>query len=423
MMKRFCSLLCAVLMALSLAACGDDPKETTQPSQTEAVQKVPFETEGTTKKYEDVRLVYCTWLSEDAREARAVRQAAEYFRETTGAEVEIRYLHGDVQRCAEALTDGKGDLFDISCQSLAESCRDYALDLTELAAEAGYETVSYEVLRQQVINRCGFLAGIPRTVHLYGVYYSTEVFESCGIEKTPESWEEFLTVCETLKQGGCGVMTLDREKAHLLLELHMTASLGWSEVKNLTSQGGWLFSDAARAAVERAVAFTEAGYMVRRTPAAYPEGQNKMALSNAAMVIASEKVCAEVEAATLMELQWGVFPYPGDGGDAGCFADSDVLVIAKDCAQPQAAFDFAMVLTTGEFDSLYADLSKGIPADPNNESVIRGAGECLLAAQAHTLGLFDPARFEDYVKIWSGATTNPGNYLSALDSFVVRSYG
>ena len=139
-----------------------------------------------------------------------------------------------------------------------------------------------------------------------------------------------------------------------------------------------------------------------------------MALSNSAMMIGTNQDCADVEAATLIDLNWGVFPYPGSTG-SGTWMNADVLVLHPDTAHAQAAFDFVMLLATGEFDQLRADISCGIPADPANASLIAGAMEAIGAADPEPLGLFGDNQLDVSVKLWSGWYEKVEHYASRLE--------
>ena len=150
------------------------------------------------------------------------------------------------------------------------------------------------------------------------------------------------------------------------------------------------------------------------TPADHPAGQNKMALSNSAMMVGTNADCAEVERATLTDLQWGMFAYPGKNS-SGTWMTTDVLAIPADCENPQAAFDFLMLLTTGEFDQLRADISGGIPADPSNASPVAGAMEALEGVQPEPLGLLTQKQLETAVRLWSGWYADVSGYTAALE--------
>ena len=102
-----------------------------------------------------------------------------------------------------------------------------------------------------------------------------------------------------------------------------------------------------------------------------------------------------------MDLRWGVFPYPGQTG-SGTWMTADVLVIEKNCKNAQAAFDFVMLVSSGEFDQLRVDIAGGIPADPANRSSIAGAMEAIAAAKPEDLNVFSNKQMDAAVKLWTG---------------------
>ena len=133
------------------------------------------------------------------------------------------------------------------------------------------------------------------------------------------------------------------------------------------------------------------------------------------MVAGSNELCAQVERSTMMDVNWGVFPYPGDGPGKGFAVESQVLAVHKDSADAQAAFDFIMLLTRGEFDQLYADVSEGIPADPANVSPIHGAQTLLEQAETVGMGLLNPEDNELFTRLWSGWYKTPSYFASAMN--------
>ena len=94
---------------------------------------------------------------------------------------------------------------------------------------------------------------------------------------------------------------------------------------------------------------------------------------------------------------------------------ADVLMIHRDCPNGQAAFDFLMLLTTGEFDQLRADISGGIPADPANESSITGAMDAIKESQPVALGVFGSRQLNAAVRLWSAWYQKAQSYASALE--------
>ena len=399
-MKKIFWLL---LMVLMLAGCGvPEPTEPTEPPLIEV--EVPYEAQEAPLKYESVQLTMRSIWAQQDPQARILTDAAALFEKQTGAEVTILWEGEEA-----------ADIFQISAGDFVEIFTESAMDLTELAAAAGYNEKSHEALRQQVIDQMGYLGAVAQVPYLGGVYYNADVFESCGITKTPATWEEFLSLCQILREGGWEPLTLDQDDALAAMELHLRRAIGTEEIQRLMTKGyRWDTNQPAIAALEQVVSFVYDDNTATGAPAAGVEGQNKMALSNSAMMVGTNADCIAVENATWMDLNWGVFPYPGAMG-SGTYMAADMLVIDANCPNGQAAFDFVMLLVSGEFDQLRADISGGIPADPANESPIEGAMAAITAAQPEPLQYFGSKQKDAAVKLWSGYYSKAGRYASLLE--------
>ena len=132
------------------------------------------------------------------------------------------------------------------------------------------------------------------------------------------------------------------------------------------------------------------------------------------MMVGTNADCVEIEESTLIKLNWGILPYPGTLS-SGTWMTADMLMIHRDSQAAQAAFDFMMLLVTGEFDQLRTDLSGGIPADPNNASIIVGLQDALDAAQPEPLGLMGEKQMLAAVRLWSAWYDRAGRYASLLE--------
>ena len=397
-------ILWVLLPLLLLTACGAQTVPETTPPPVEV--EIPYETAAVQLPYGETELSFrSAWEKEEPR-AQVLQQAAQFFEKKTGARIEILWPEDEARHA---------DMAQIFAEEVDAIDPEAVLDLTELAEAAGYAEKSHGALRAQIIDRFGFLGAVAQVPYLGGVYYNADAFAASGIAEVPRTWDEFMDTAEMLHRSGWEPLTLDKEDAVAAMELHLRRSIGSEQMASYMGKSAhWHFDQAVIDAMEQVMTFAQSGYMAYSTPTDYPAGQNKMALSNAAMMVGTNADCMDVEDATLMQLNWGVFPYPGQL-ESGTWASADVIVIDSGCKNPQAAFDFVMLLTTGEFDQLRVDITRGIPADPANRSAVVGAVEALSAAQPQELGIFGSRQTDAAVKLWSGWYAEANRYAIALE--------
>lgn len=405
-------LWAALLAMLLLSGCGAEVPEATELTLPQLVEvQVDYEEPVVELPYANVELVMQSmWLREDPL-SRVLLEAAALFEKQTGAVVTIRWYDENVaMETAEDI-----DIFQIGAEDFGTLNAEYILNLTEMAAAADYEAKSHETLRQWIEQQCGYLGAVAQVPYLGGIYYNADIFAQCGIEVLPQDWDGFLNLCHTLRQKGCQPLTLDQEDALAAMELHLRRSVGTDEVRRMMSKGHrWDTNMPAINAMDQVKLFVQDGNVAVGAPAETPTGQNKMALSNSAMMVGTNADCADVEETTLMDLNWGMFPYPGNLS-SGTWMTADLLVIHRDSEHAQAAFDFMMLLVSGEFDQLHADISCGIPADPHNESPISGAMDAITASQPEPLGLMGQKQMTAAVRLWSAWYEKAGRYASLLE--------
>jgi len=397
-------ILWALLPLLLLTACGREEVPETTPPTVEV--EIPYVEETRAKlPYEDVALTFASVWQEEEPQSEVILQAAQLFETQTGAKVTILWPEED---------GAKADIFQMRGEEFFTTAVE-PLDLTQMAVESGYMQKSFEALRAQVTDHCGYLGALAQVPYLGGIYYNADAFTACGITEMPATWEEFVEVSRILRAGGWEPLTLDKEDAVAAMELHLRRCLGNEEMTRLMGKKGqWHVEQAVIDAMEQVMLYVQEGNMTYGTPTDYPAGQNKMGISNSAMMVGTNADCTDVEDATMTDLRWGVFPYPGET-ESGTWATADVVAIRAGCEHPQAAFDFAMLLVTGEFDRLRADITGGIPADPSNPSPIAGSVEALQAAPPANLSVFGSRQTDVATKLWTGWYEKPERYAVALE--------
>lgn len=381
-MKKIVALLMASAMAASLAACcgSAQSSEATSAAPAESTAAESTATDG--KKYEGVELtMWSMWTAGEAQ-ANVIQAAADAFEKETGAHVNIEWKGRDVNTLLSAALESgeKLDIFEDDYNRIGNAYAPYTYDLTEMAAAAGYDDFSYACFNEQSKAWAGYLNSIVEQPQIGGVFYNKDAFEASGITETPKTWDEFLDVCQTLKDNGYEPLALDGAYANFNFYNHLVRHLGEDAIKELGEKGGWADNEAAVAAAQETIDLVNAGYLAEGAPDAYPASQTKVGLGTAAMIVCANYVTSEVDAAVGEPVNWGFFNYPEVEGnvDASAYAGANSLAISSYTENAQAAFDFIMTVVTGTYGQQLADDCAQIPADTRlKESVLEGSVEAL----------------------------------------------
>ena len=209
-MKKLIALLLAVLMVLGMAACASTPKEDTPAekpvennNQTEEpAQDAEQTAEPEGKKFEGKTLTMMMSMSEsNATDAYYAQIAA--FEEKYGCKVDVEAIpHGDEGENLKLVRLATGTLADIYQSSVGAKFDEFSPteNCLDISGEAWANNIS-DGYRSVVTYDGGVYATPADTSNAAGVIYNTKVFADLGIE-IPETWDEFLTVCETIKAAG-----------------------------------------------------------------------------------------------------------------------------------------------------------------------------------------------------------------------------
>ena len=124
-----------------------------------------------------------------------------------------------------------------------------------------------------------------------------------------------------------------------------------------------------------------------------------------------------------------MFNYPEvEGGvdPSNAFLGANSLAIPAKSENAQVAFDFAMFLTSGEFDQRMANEAKQPPADPRNTApaVLEGSVETLLATKTPlkwAMGLNDNGQLLTNIKdeltaLYAGKYETGADFAAAMDA-------
>ncbi len=373
-MKKIIALLLVLAMALTLVACGakeEKPAETQAPAA-----QAPAETQAAPAEAKEI--TYWSMWNEAEPQGQVIVEAAAAYEAKTGVKVNIEWKGRELNQVIMAALEAgeKIDLFDDDYQRIATTYAAYTADLTDMAAAAGYK--GYDCLNNQVIAWAGNLNSIVEQPQVGGVFYDKDAFAKAGVSE-PKTWAEFMDVCGKLKEAEIAPMSLDSAYADFMFYHALVAYMDEAAIEEVAKNGGWSNTDAVKAAQDT-IDFVKAGYLVDGAPDEYPASQNKLGLGESAMIVCANYVTSEVNSTMGVELNWGLFGYPGS---PAAYAGANSLAVTSYSENQQEAFDFIMMLTTGEFDQKMADTAAQIPCDPTNTAPahLTGTIETLLAAE------------------------------------------
>ena len=459
-MKKILSVLLAAVIVLGLlTGCADKPVETNNPpaSNPPASQPADDSSEPAGKQYDGVELTMWSMWSSGEPQANVIEAAKAAFEEQTGAVVNIEFKGRDVNKVLTASLEAKEniDIIEDDYQRIANTYPNI-LDLTDMAKAVNYDSWSYACLNNQVIewvgNRLtqaeqdkakeegktdeeiakievpGYLNSIVEQPQVGGVFYNKDLFEAAGVTEEPKTWAEFLDACQKLKDSGVGPIAQDSAYADFAFYHQLVRYLGEEKIAELDNNGGWSDSDAVKAAQD-IIDLRSKGFLADGAPDEYPASQNKVGFGTAAMVVCANYVTSEVNKNAGTEVNWGLFNYPAvDGGvdNTSAYAGANSLAVTEYSENAQAAFDFIIFLTTGEWDQKMANEAGQIPADSRNTAPASQAGtiETLLAAEkpmTWCAGIHENDGLKDTIKsmcieLFEGKYADGAAFCAALDA-------
>ena len=382
MKKAFTILLIALIAISSAFATGST--ETTGAA-------APAAADGG-KIYDGVEITMWSMWNAAEIQGQIIQEAAAAFEEETGCHVNIEFRGRDISTIINtALQGGENiDIFEDDYTRIGQQYAPYCYDMDAMAQAAGYYDNSYELFNNMTKEWSGGkLVSIPEQPNMGGIFYDNAKFEAAGITETPTTWDEFLAVCQQLVDAGFQPLALDATYSDFNFGYHLDRYIGEARTRELSLNGGWSQEPGVIAAANDIIEFVKLGYLADGAPDEFPASENKIGFENVAMVVCADYVTSEVNNNTGANIEWGVFPYPtipvedGGNGSTAAYAGTNSLAIASYSENPQAAFDFIMYLTTGEFDQKRADQVPQIPADPrNNCTSLDGAVESLMSADS-----------------------------------------
>lgn len=369
-MKKIMGLLLALIMALSLAACGDSGQGS-EGGENQQGSNQP----SSGKIYEGLEVVY--WSNWEATETQAqiIASAVAEFEKETGAIVDLQFKGRNPikNNLISALELGQDvDMFDGAGNKAYFG--DHIVSVEDLIASTGYDNKGNEAM--MALCRSYYSDGktreIPYQMKGNGVLYNKALFRAAGITEVPKTWAEFETVCQKLRAAGIMPMTTDDAYAPQAFGIHLARRLGTAKVQEVVKEGLWAETPEVLATAKDFAALAAKGYFSSTTATnKFPSGQNtEFALGKVAMYVCGTWLPNEIRSITGDSFEWGFFNYPEvDGGINGTEAmvvGCQSFAITDKCENREVAFALIEKLTRGAWDAELAAATIGLPIDKAN---------------------------------------------------------
>ena len=375
-MKKLFSLLLALVMTLTMAACGsgDAGKESAPAQESKTSESAPVQ-DGGDKSYDGVKVVY--WSNWEATETQGkiITEAVNEFMAETGAEVDLQFKGrtGIKEGLIPALdADQKVDMFD--GQGNKSNFGDRIISVEDLMAAADYEkdgnAAMMELCRSYYED--GKTREVPYQMKGNGYLYNKALFRQAGIESVPTNWAEFEDVCQKLLDAGITPMTTDDAYTPQAFGIHLARMLGTDKVKAVVNDGLWAETPEVLATAKAFEGLASKGYFSDLVASnAFPTGQNtEFATGMIGMYICGTWLPNEVRNITGDSFEWGFFNYPevegGINGTEAMVIGCQSFAITNKCDNPGAAFALITKITRGEWDAKLAEGTLGLPIDKAN---------------------------------------------------------
>ena len=360
MKRSLVALVCVLAMVAMITGCSKKKENAT------ATSNVPDT---------GITLTYWSMWNSTENQAKVIQAAADEYYAETGIKVNIEWKGRDMKTLIGVAMDaGENiDIFEDDYMRMIQNNQKYLLNLSEQPFYAEYSSHVMPIILQTALSEGwgnGSLWCFPYQPYTTGVWYNKALFEKAGITSVPQTWDEFLAVCQKLRDSGVNPLTCNSDTVTLLYGYQLARYIGQDAVTDCLNNVKWAQIPEAKKAAEDLYGLFKAGYFSPYAPANYPDGQNEIGFDESCMILNASWIPNEINQGTGASIDWGFFPWPSvpggvDGSEAAMVGAQSIGISAK-TKYPQEAINFALKLVTGKYDLQMAQQTITIPADVNN---------------------------------------------------------
>lgn len=386
MKSKLLAILGLILVAsLLLSACSPttaptvaapaNAESTQAPVATEA-QKAEVATIAPTS--EPVELVYWAMWNESEKQADVIKAAvAEFQSKHPEVTVKINWAGRDIRKIIGPALDGGQniDIFENDQGWLISNLAKYLAPMDDYVKQPSYDiegkSVLDTLLPATVIfsrSKDGKLMNLPFQPFGVMFFYNKEIFAKAGVEKTPETWDEFIAAGEKVKAAGYDFVTVDQDAyADLYLGYYADRVKSCDFLtQTLADKTGAMWKDTVWEQMAKDLGGLAAkGLWSKQASAnAYPAGQQEVATGTAAIYLNGTWLPSEVAETAGADFKWGQFAFPALTADKNNYGNIETgaqgLAINVNSKHKDLAFELLKVLVSNKFQTKMAETA-GVP--------------------------------------------------------------
>ena len=245
-----------------------------------------------------------------------------------------------------------GQLLDITGQKFLERVRDGVIDGTE------YKDKVYS---------------LPVDLAAHGIIYNKKVFNDCGVAEVPKTWDEFIAVCEKIKEKGITPIVITGKDEWTLGISMVTLAAPIVYGPNPTFDMDAINGSKSYTGPEWSIVMQRYEQLKKYSNSDlasmdYSTGNQMVALGKAAMTIQGIWVCSAIRQSN-PDVELGMFlPPPADGQtkETMIFGPDFTLGVSSKTKYADEALKFLEFLTTDEAAKIWTDKVQTISAIKNS---------------------------------------------------------
>jgi ABC-type glycerol-3-phosphate transport system substrate-binding protein len=221
----------------------------------------------------------------------------------------------------------------------------------------------------------GGVYSIPQNFHYVGYFYNPKVMAEVGVTKMPETWEEFLAVCDKLKAAGVAPIALgsrDRWPAQFYTDFLVSYTAGHAYREKLQNGEAAFDDPEVMKAMQLWKELIDKGYFYPDANAYdWTDAADQVANGKAGMTLMGTWITGYWDGQDLVAGEdYDVFPFPiiDPSIPPATFASTDSWVIPAQAKNAECAKEFVAWALTPDMQLLWAKGQGALPASAKTDT-------------------------------------------------------